>query len=47
MDAVSLAGVALLVICTIYFDGGLFLVIEKDTLRCPQQRLSLGFHPLL
>lgn len=31
--SVRLAGVALLVLCKIYFDGGLLPVTEKDTLR--------------
>jgi len=37
MDSVSLAGVALLVLCVAYFDAGLLPVIEKDTLRHSQR----------
>lgn len=35
-DSLSLAGVALLVFCLMYFDGGLLPVIEKDALRYSQ-----------
>lgn len=45
-DSVSLAGVALLVFCVIYFDEGFLLLIEKETLRYSEQRVGLVFHPL-
>lgn len=45
-DSVSLAGVALLVFCLIYFDEGFLPLIEKETHRYSQQRVGLVFHPL-